>query len=176
MTHLTEELLNEYLDNALAPAARTDAEVHLATCVACRDELESLRSLFAEIESLPNVPLERDLTSAVMAQIGIKVAVPRPLGWALIVQGLAALVMLASLWPLLDLSALQLPLASLTWPTLPPLPDFSSIFALPSFSLQLDPPALLLALTLISACLLWLVGNGLLLVLPRTTSLKRRHS
>jgi hypothetical protein len=51
------------------------------------------------------------------------------------------------------------------------LPDFTK-----SFSLHLDPPALLLTLTLVSACLLWLVGNGLLLVLPRTASLKRRHS
>ena len=179
MTHITEETINEYLDNALVPAVRADVDAHLAVCAACLAELESLRSLFDAIESLPDVALERDLTSAVVAKIvpiDAKVSVPRPLGWALAAQGLTAIIILASLWPLVNLSALQLPTIPLTWPALPPLPDFSSIFSLPSFSLQLAPSALLLTLTIVSACLLWLVGNGLLLVLPRTASLKRRHS
>lgn len=179
MTHLTEETLNEYLDNALAPAIRADVDAHLAGCADCRSAFESMRSLFAEIESLPGMALERDLTSTVVAQIeamSVKVSVPRPLGWALFAQGLAAVVILAALWPLVNFSALQLPIVSLTWPTLPPLPDFSGLLTLPSFSLQLDPPVLLLVLMLVSASLLWFVGNGLLLVLPRVTSLKRRHS
>ena len=176
MTHITEETINEYLDNALVPAVRADVDAHLAVCAACLAELESLRSLFDAIESLPNVTLERDLSAAVVSRIDAKVSVPRPLGWALAAQGLTAIIILASLWPLVNLSALQLPTIPLTWPALPPLPDFSSIFSLPSFSLQLAPSALLLTLTIVSACLLWLVGNGLLLVLPRTASLKRRHS
>ena len=178
MTHLTEETLNEYLDNALAPSIRADVDAHLAVCAACLGELDSLRSLFAEIESLPDVALERDLAPAVVTRLSVRATgVPRPVRWALLAQALVVAVSIALVWPLLDLSALQLPVVSLNWPTLPPLPDFSSLFfTLPSFSLQLDPPVLLLTLTLVSACLLWLVGNGLLLVLPRATSLKRRHS
>jgi hypothetical protein len=177
MTHLTEQTINEYLDNALAPSTRADVDAHLAVCDDCRSELDAMRSLFAEIESLPVVALERDLAPAVVAQIGVKVSMPRPLGWALAVQGMVAVIILAALWPVLDLSTLQLPIVSLTWPSLPTLPDFSRIFAtVPSFSLQLDPPALLLTLTIVSACLLWLVGNGLLLVLPHSASLKRRNS
>ncbi len=174
MTHLTEETLHEYLDNALAPAIRADVDAHLAVCANCIAELTDLRQLFAQIESLPLVALERDLAPAVVMQIGAKLSVPRPVQWALVAQGLVAVVILALLLPLLDLSALTLPPIPLTWPTLPPLPDLSRIFALPSFSLHLDPPALLLALTLICACLLWLVGNGLLLLLPRHAALKRR--
>lgn len=185
MTHIIEETLNEYLDNALAPSARADVDAHIAVCVACAAELASLRSLFAAIESLPEVPLQRDLTFDVLAGIpSVRAGVPRSMRWAMLAQTLVVVVSLALVWPLLDLSALQMPIASPDWSVLARFVDgwnsWLAAFTLPdftkSFSLHLDPPALLLTLTLVSACLLWLVGNGLLLVLPRTASLKRRHS
>ena len=33
-----------YLDGDLSPGARTDAERHLASCLECRETLESLRA------------------------------------------------------------------------------------------------------------------------------------
>jgi hypothetical protein len=116
--------------------------------------------------------------------------VPRVVRLAALIQALAAVAMLALAWPLLDLSALapstQLNLPSTTelagsfvleWTTwmqaltqLSVTPAFST-----PFSLNLDPPAMLLTLTIVSACLLWLVGNGLLLM-PRAGSYKRRNS
>lgn len=175
MTHLTEETLHEYLDNALSPAARADVDGHFAVCADCTAELAALRQLFAEIESLPGVALERNLTPAVLAQLGAtKVSVPGVVRWALVAQALTGIISLALIGALADFSALKLPTVSLTWPTLPALPDFSSIIPLSAFSLHLNPPTLLLALTLMSACLLWLVGNGLLLLLPRNAALKRR--
>ena len=188
MTDIIEETLNEYLDNALAPSARADVDAHIAVCVACAAELASLRSLFAAIESLPEVPLQRDLTFDVLAGIpsvrASASSLPRVVRWALLLQALVVVVSLALAWPLLDLSDLQVPIAPPDWSALARFMDswrsWLAAFALPdftkSFSLHLDPPALLLTLTLVSACLLWLVGNGLLLVLPRTASLKRRHS
>lgn len=174
MPHLSEETLHEYLDDALAPAIRADVDAHLATCADCTAELAELRGLFAAIESLPLVALERDLMPAVLTQIGVaKVGVPGVVRWALAVQVLAVAVSVGLIAALVDFSALKLPTVSLTWPTLPSLPDFSRIFSFASFSLHLDPPVLLLALTLICASLLWLVGNGLLL-LPRNAALKRR--
>ena len=190
MTHLTEETLNEYLDNTLALSARADVDAHLAICVHCTAEVSAMRSLFVAIESLPEAPLQRDLTSSVLAGIPAPVvhasasSLPRMVRWALLAQALVVVVSLALVWPLLDLSALQMPIAPPDWSALArfagswsswlvrfTLPDFTK-----PFSLHLVPPALLLTLTLVSACLLWLVGNGLLLVLPRTASLKRRHS
>lgn len=175
MTHLTEETLNEYLDHALPPVARAEADAHLADCAVCAAELESLRVLFTEIESVPEAALERNLAPAVVAQISTsRVGVPRLVSWALVIQGIATLVVLASLSLLADFSALTLPPIPLTWPTLPPVPDVASWFMLPSFSFNFNPPVFLLVLLIVSAGLLWLVGNGLLLLLPRTTSLKRR--
>lgn len=189
MTHLTEEILNEYLDNALAPPARAAADAHLANCDDCMAELESLRSLFAKIESLPEATLERDLSTAVLARLGgNRVSVPRAVRWALVAQALAVVIVLGLAWPLFDLAALKLPVVSLNLPSTAQLiglwsawmRNLSQTSLLPSIpswpSLHLDPPALLLTLTLVSACLLWLVGNGLLLLLPRAASLKRRHS
>lgn len=176
MSHLTEETLNEYLDHALSPAARAEADVHLAACAACATELESLRTLFAAITSVPEAALERNLAPTVVSRLGVvRAGVPQPVWWALAAQGLVTLVILASLLPLVDFSALTLPPIPLTWPTLPPMPDISSLFILPSLSsLHFNPSTLLLVLLIVSAGLLWLVGNGLLLLLPRTASLKRR--
>ncbi len=184
MIHLTEETLNEYLDHTLIPSARADVDAHLAVCAECMAALETLGSLFAAIEALPDLALERDLTAAVVSRLGVRASVPRPVRLALFVQALAAIAIFAALLPLLDLSALQTPVVSLAGSVLPQFVDGWSawlrVFTLPdwsnTFSLQLDPPILLLTLTLVSACLLWLVGNGLLLVLPRAASLKRRHS
>ena len=188
MAHITVETLNEYLDNALTPSARADVDAHLALCANCTAEVSALRNLFAAIESLPEAPLQRDLTSSVLAGVPAVRAsassLPRPVRWALLAQALVVIVSLALVWPLLDLSTLQMPIVLPDWSALTQfvgswsswlraftLSDFTNIS-----SLHLDPPALLLTLTLVSACLLWLVGNGLLLVLPRTASLKRRHS
>lgn len=187
MTHLSEETLNEYLDNALAAPARVAADVHLAACTACMAELETLRGLFVEIESLPEVALERNISAAVVARLGQRAGVPRVIRWALAGQALVVAVILMLAWPLFNFSAFELPIV----PDFPSLAQLISIWAaqqdawvralgrmnlLPSFSLPFDPSAALLTLTLVSACLLWLVGNGLLLLLPRTTSLKRRNS
>lgn len=179
MSHLTEETLNEYLDNALTPAARADVDAHLAACDTCTAELESLRTLFAQIGSLPEATLERNLTPIVVARLPVRVGMSRPLGWALAAQGLVALVLLAALLPFADFSSLNLPTLTPDLFILPTLPTLSSLFTqitvtLPSLSLPIDMPTLLLVPLLASVGLLWLVGNGLLLLFPRATSLKRR--
>jgi anti-sigma factor RsiW len=45
MTHLSPEALAGYLDNDLSGAERSDAELHLATCGTCREELAEVRRL-----------------------------------------------------------------------------------------------------------------------------------
>lgn len=187
MTHLSEETLNEYLDGTLAAPAHVAADAHLAICAACMSELETLRSLFVEIESFPEVALERDISAIVVTRLGQRAGMPRLIRWTLAGQVLAVAVILVLAWPLFDLSVLALPISL----DLSSLTQLLSVWAaqqdawvralgqatlLPNFSLPIDPSAALLILTLVSACLLWLVGNGLLLLLPRTASLKRRNS
>src|SRR5689334_7320586 len=76
--HLDDVLLNEYLDQTLERSARTEVETHLAHCSDCATRLTELRTLFADLESLPDLRLERDLTPAVLAVVRRR-SQPQPL-------------------------------------------------------------------------------------------------
>lgn len=69
MNHLTSDLLDLYLDGRLDAQARAAAEIHLATCVHCREEVAALRYLFQDLAALPPEPLPIDLAPLVLARI-----------------------------------------------------------------------------------------------------------
>ncbi len=52
--HLTDEQLNEYLDNE-STDERAQIESHLSSCDECAARLSTLQNLFAELESLPEL-------------------------------------------------------------------------------------------------------------------------
>ena len=60
--HLTDDQLNEYLDNEAAD--RVQIEAHLSSCDECAVRLSTLQNLFAEMESLPELTLTRDLAAS----------------------------------------------------------------------------------------------------------------
>jgi Predicted transmembrane transcriptional regulator (anti-sigma factor) len=97
-------LLNEYLDRSLEPGQQEIIEQHLQDCEECRTHLSELRQLFAAIEALPESPLERDLSAAVLSKIRSEPA-KRVSAWpklAFILQGVAAAAILAVSWPVID--------------------------------------------------------------------------
>ena len=57
--HLTDDQLNEYLDNE--SSERPQIESHLAECAECAARLTALQALFDEIQSLPEVELTRSI-------------------------------------------------------------------------------------------------------------------
>ena len=65
MSHLTEPLLNEYLDDALDPSTCRSVESHLEGCAACREKLAALRSVFQIVETIAEEPLLHDLTPSI---------------------------------------------------------------------------------------------------------------
>ena len=171
--HLTDEQLNEYLDHETTE--RVQIEGHLAACEECSARLASLRDLFAEIESLPELDLSPEFAVRLMSVPGQPAELPRPLTWTLILQAALAVIAIVIGAPFvmrfLSSYGLGLPAPSLAgvfmqlqglwsaWldtlvtlpvPTLPDIPavDVSSIFAM---------------FAVIGVSLLWLVGNGLLL-------------
>lgn len=94
MLHINDHTLNEYLDGALAPAERARAEAHLAACAECQRRLAGLRAVFTAIESLPNAPLERDLSRAVLAALRPRSALLPPIvRWAFVAQAVLAMVL-----------------------------------------------------------------------------------
>lgn len=52
MTHPEEHTFHEYLDHALSDSEMASFEMHLESCAPCRRELEELKTLFVQIESI----------------------------------------------------------------------------------------------------------------------------
>ena len=174
--HLTDEQLNEYLDNELVD--RAQAELHLSSCDDCAARLTTLQALFNEIEALPEIALSRDLAAPIMRRIGKRAAVPAvPRALRLTVTLQAALAVIAIIFaaPIVMqfispyLSRIQKPsfvdiflqvqtqwrtwldvLSQFQLPTMPEIPviELSSLFTM---------------LTIAGVSILWFVGNRLLL-------------
>src|SRR5512134_34092 len=103
MSHLDEPALNEYLDSALTPARRAEVERHLGTCRECAARLERMQALFAALDSLPDLALERDLAPGVLHTLRqnshAASSLKTPFGLLIAGQGLVALVLLAAAIP-----------------------------------------------------------------------------
>jgi hypothetical protein len=107
MKHLTDIQLNEYLDGTLDALTKRHCDKHLADCDSCRARLDELRSLFAELSTLPEARLPHDLTAKVLAGLPSKQQ-PRPWTPAFAAQLGAALG--ASLWLSVQVTKFILPL------------------------------------------------------------------
>lgn len=186
MTHLTEETLNLFLDQALADPDALQAQSHLAACPECSARLAELALVFTRLETLIDPQLDLDLASGVLLRLQKPARLPRTVGWLTAGQTLAALAALAFAWPVLttrlrlelpagfSLSAAVQPLLALlaAWQTALQTglqaADPAGLFAaLPELGL---PLAGLLAAAAVFA-LLALVANGLFLY-PRSRRLR----
>lgn len=177
MIHLTNEQLNEYLDNE--SIEREQIEAHLSSCDECAARLEALQTLFSAIESLPEVTLSRDLREASLRDAAPYTRtsslpapqLPRWLTLTAILQAAVALIAtsLASPFVMNLMPAIQIPSFMdvivqvqsqwMAWL------DMLSTFQLPAMPEipVIELSSLVLTLTLAGISLLWLVGNGLLL-------------
>ena len=105
MEEFNEDLLQEYLDGRLDEETRRTVEAHLASSAETRAQLAELEALFADLAGLPELPLTRDLSAGVVAQIAEETAVssslPRWLWGVLLGQVAIAVLLLGDVWSLL---------------------------------------------------------------------------
>jgi len=172
--HLADVQLNEYLDNETNPKGRAQIESHLSTCDECAARLTALKTLFAEIESLPEVALTRSLAAPFTRPSNPPVPqLPRWFRLTAILQAALALITIILAAPFITnlLPAIEIPslteallqlqlqwtawldfdlLSTVSMPTLPQIP-------------ALETSSLMLTLTLVGVSMLWVLGNGLLL-------------
>jgi len=88
------EQLNEYLDGELAPEAQDQIDRHLGQCLACRAELESLRSLKARAGELDSeIQPGRDLWPGIETRIEASRAQTPPWWLQLVAAGIALAVL-----------------------------------------------------------------------------------
>ncbi len=167
--HLTDDQLNEFLDNEIAD--RAYIESHLATCGECAARLTALQSLFAELDSLPEVELTLNLASRITLHATSSPQLPRWLTLTATLQAAFALIALLVAAPFVMNLLPTIETPSFTeiflrmqsqWLTLFTTITNYQLPTLPSLP-PLQIPTLTLSLTLAFASLLWLVGNGLLL-------------
>jgi len=183
--HLTDEQLNEYLDHESSD--REQIEIHLSACDECAARFSALKTLFAEIESLPEMTLSHSIREASLwdaARIIPTPSLPVPQlpTWLTLTATLQAVIGLITL-------ILAAPFVSNILPAIE-MPSYTAIFSqiqaqwsrwlalfvtlrlnseqafqlpsLPHFPV-LEVSSLVLTLTLAGVSMLWLVGNGLLL-------------
>lgn len=167
--HLTDDQLNEYLDHETAE--RAQIETHLASCADCAARLTALQTLFAELDSLPEVELTRSLAARFTAQGQLTPQLPRWLTLTASLQAALALIALIlgapfvmDLLPVIETPSFTEILIQLQTQWLILLDAFTNyqLPALPQLP-RLEISSLMLSLALAAASLLWLVGNGLLL-------------
>jgi hypothetical protein len=175
--HVTDEQLNEYLDNE--SGERAQIETHLSTCDECAARFTALKTLFTEIESLPELELTHNLAARFMTPPSLPANLWRWLTLTATLQAAVAITMVVIAAPFISnlLPPLQTP--SFTdvliqiqtqWTAWLDLLstlrlDSGQVFQMPPL-LQipaLEISSLVIALTLVSVSMLWLVGNGLLL-------------
>lgn len=179
MEHLDDLTLNDYLDGLLEPEARAEADAHLTVCVACQNRYVEARALWLEIESLPDAPLSRDLSRAVMAAIKpAPIVLPLAARWAVAAQALLALALLVAAGLSLPAEWLAVPEAvtqsqaeiNRLWQSgLASAQSLAENWAMLTAWLSASA---LVGVGLAAVAALWIVGNGWLL----RPALKRRLS
>src|SRR5574341_455842 len=99
--HVTDEQLNEYLDNETTSAVRARIETHVSACAECAARLTALQTLFAEIESLPELDLSKPLAALFTRPSSPPVAqLPRWLTLTLTLPVVAAFIAIVFILPL----------------------------------------------------------------------------
>ncbi|MBM4425789.1 MAG: hypothetical protein FJ031_00980 [Chloroflexi bacterium] len=174
--HLTNEQLNEYLDNA--STERAFIETHLDSCDECAARLSAFQALFTDLDSLPEVTLSRDIAALFRPRPSLAPQLPPWLTLTASLQAAAALVALIIAIPFFSVMLPQVEAPSFTtwffeiqslWTSWL---DTLSTFQLPTYQFTNLPTypvelsTLFIALAVVS--IFWIFGNGLLL--------RNRHS
>lgn len=168
--HLTDEQLNEYLDNETAN--RAEIETHLDSCNECVARLSTFQALFADLDSLPEVTLSHDIAARFRPRPSL--AVPQLPTWLTLTASLQAAAALVALIVAIPFFSVMLPKVEMpsftTWffeiqSLWASWLDAISTFQMPAFQPSniptLEMSTLFIALAVVS--IFWIFGNGLLL-------------
>ena len=99
--HPNLDQLQSFLDQTLdSMTSRLFAE-HLASCPTCQAEVFRFESLYSRLETLPEISLEKDLSSVVMDAIRDEKRLSRRITWTLVIEAVSAGVVLGLMIPAL---------------------------------------------------------------------------
>lgn len=96
--HITDEVLQVYLDGELQAVEQSEIETHLIDCKECASRLAQWRSLFTEIERLPDLDQVIDFEPIVLAQLSKAHTQPTRGFLFVLAQAALAITLLAYAW------------------------------------------------------------------------------
>lgn len=88
--HLSSDTLQAYLDRELDHSSRQEVERHLGKCPSCQEDLSRLVGIFARLENLPSLNLEKDFSSSVLTLLREDTKLSQGITWTLALEALAA--------------------------------------------------------------------------------------
>lgn len=88
--HISADKLQAYLDQELDQTGLQNVNLHLDQCPACREELSRLESVFARLESMPSLELEKDISISVLDQLRAETKLSLGITWTLVLEALGA--------------------------------------------------------------------------------------
>ncbi len=103
--HPDQDALQAYLDQALAPGSSREVEEHLESCPACREKISILEKMFTRLETLPEIPLQKDFSPSVLEMIRDQKQLSRGVTWTLVIEAIAAGVILGLIIPALQFAS-----------------------------------------------------------------------
>ena len=190
--HLSEDLLNMYLDGELSDGERDSVEAHLAVCNACQAEFSDMQQLFVALDELA-VAAAPDLLPGVLKRVGSQPTRPQlpasgfqALPWfTAALQAITAMALLAwgwrhlanlwstvrnaipaetvrSMWPQVSGWAMAQWTALSAWPGAAWAEILTWMTRLSS-SIDLPLPLTQVAVLGVALVFVWLLGNGVIL-------------
>ncbi|MCK5793772.1 MAG: zf-HC2 domain-containing protein [Anaerolineales bacterium] len=103
--HISTDQIQAYLDQGLDQTEHQEVEIHLDQCPACRKELSRLEIIFARLENLPPLELEKDLSLAVLSQLRKESKLSLGITWTLVLEALGAGTVIGLLIPAIRAAA-----------------------------------------------------------------------
>ncbi len=103
--HITTDLLQTYLDNELDQSGIRDIELHLDHCPTCQEQLFRLKSVFVQLEGLPSLELEKDLSTSVLTQLRHEKKFSREITWTLVLEAIGVGIVIGLLIPAFQTAA-----------------------------------------------------------------------
>ena len=103
--HITTDQLHAYLDQNLDQTKHQEIKIHLDRCPSCQEELSRLEIIFARLENLPPLELEKDLSLPVLAQLREETKLSLGITWTLVLEALGAGTVIGLLIPAIRAAA-----------------------------------------------------------------------
>lgn len=172
--HIPDDLIFEYLDQALPAERHSEIHAHLESCSTCQQRLSEFSSLFDTLEDLPDQLLEHDLSPAVLTAIKRKPGFSGILWWLLAIQGALSLGLVGIIAPSIrfprngEILVFEI-IAELSTRINEWLISFSNIqqrvvqLLTPGIPISLNISTQSMILLLLLASITWIIGNSILL-------------